>query len=516
MALVPFRNEPETDFAQPDAQQKMREALARVSRTFDREYALIIGGERVTVDDKFRSWDPSKKEQAIGIFQKARAEEVERAVRAASSAFERWRLVPAPQRAAVLLRAAELIRRRRLDIVALMAYEVGKNWDEGDGEVAETVDHLEYSAREALRYAEGKSLVPHASELNQYVYEALGVVAVISPWNFPVALAAGMAAGAIAAGNAVVIKPASDSPASIYPFLEALEEAGLPAGVVNLITGSGGLMGDTLVTHPLVRMVAFTGSREVGCRIYEQAARVQGGQIWLRRVIAEMGGKNAVIVDGDADLEAATEAAVASAFGYQGQKCSAASRVVLTSDVYSRTLEMLVAKTRALEVGPAPDNFPVGPVINGSAAEKILDYIRTGQREGRLLAGGERADGSGHYIQPTLIAGVSPQARVAQEEIFGPVLAVIQARDFSHALEIANGTEYGLTGSVFTRDPEKIARARGEFRCGNLYINRKCTGALMGVHPFGGINMSGTDAKVGGPDYLLNFLQPKSVSVKYR
>ena len=516
MALTPFLNEPDTDFGQESAQQSMRKALAQVGRTLGREYPLIIGGERVIVSEKFQSRNPSSKDQIIGTFQKASKREVDRAVGVASSAFDRWRRVPAPERAAILLRAAERLRRRRFELAALMAYEVGKNWSESDGEVAETIDHLEYSAREVLRYAEGRPLVPNATELNQYLYVPLGVVAIISPWNFPLALAAGMITGAVAAGNTVVLKPASDSPASSYPLIEALEESGLPDGVVNILTGSGSEAGNTLVLHPLVRMVAFTGSREIGCWIYEHAARVQPGQKWLKRVIAEMGGKNAVIVDGEADLQAAVDAAVVSAFGYQGQKCSAGSRLVVTADVHDRTLEMVVARTRGLEIGPASENYPVGPVINDAAARKILDYIRIGQREGRLLAGGEPADVDGPYIQPTVIAGVSPEARVAQEEIFGPVVTLIKATDFDHAIEIANGTEYGLTGSVFTRNPEKIARARAEFHCGNLYINRKCTGALMGVHPFGGINMSGTDAKVGGPDYLLNFLQPKSVSIKYR
>jgi 1-pyrroline-5-carboxylate dehydrogenase len=516
MELAPFHNEPETDFSREDARKNMRDALSHTRGMLGREYPLVIDGQRITVPQKFSSYNPSRKDEVIGIFQKATAGEAERSVQAAASAFEKWRRVPALERATLLLRAAELVRRRRFELTALMAYEVGKNWPEGDGEVAETADHLEYSARQALRYAEGKPLPTIVSELNLYVYEPLGVVAIISPWNFPLALAAGMICGAIAAGNTVVVKTASDSPASLYPFIEILEEAGLPDGAINLLTGAGEVVGNALITHPKVRMVAFTGSRDVGCQIYEQAARVQPGQIWLKRVIAEMGGKNAIIVDETADLEAAADAAVVSAFSYQGQKCSAGSRLVVTADAYDRTLEMVIARTRALEIGPAPDNYAVGPVINADAARRILDYVRIGQREGRLLAGGERADGDGHYIQPTVIADVAPNARIAQEEIFGPVVAVIKTGDFNAALEISNGTEYGLTGSVFTKDPERIADARARYHCGNLYINRKCTGALMGVHPFGGINMSGTDSKVGGPDYLLNFMQPKSISIKYR
>jgi 1-pyrroline-5-carboxylate dehydrogenase len=348
------------------------------------------------------------------------------------------------------------------------------------------------------------------------MYLPLGVVAVIPPWNFPLAIPVGMAAAAIVTGNTVVLKPSSDSPANVYLFWEALEAAGLPPGVLNILTGSGSTVGDPLVTHPRVRMVAFTGSRDVGVRLYEQTAKVQAGQIWLKRCIAEMGGKNAVIIDEEADLDDAISAAVVSGYGFQGQKCSAGSRLIATAPVYQRVVQVFVEKVRALEQGPAPENYAVGPVINEAAKKKILEYVQIGKTEGRLAAGGEPGDGTGHYVQPTVFTDVAPSARIAQEEIFGPVVAVIKAKDFDDALAIANGTEYGLTGSVFSRNPEKIARARREFFCGNLYINRKSTGALVGVHPFGGFNMSGTDAKVGGPDYLLYFLQPRVAAIKHR
>jgi 1-pyrroline-5-carboxylate dehydrogenase len=474
------------------------------------------GGERIRTEEPFASINPSKKDQVVALAQKATPQHVEQAIEAARRAFQVWKRVPPQEKSTLFLLAADRLRPRKFEAAAWMVLEVGKNWAEADADVAESIDHLEYFAREILRYAEGKPTTPHPQEVSYYTYEPLGVVAVIPPWNFPLAIPMGMALGAIAAGNTVVLKPSSDAPATVYTFLEVMEQAGLPPGVLNVVPGSGSVVGDGLVTHPRVRMVAFTGSREVGCRIYEQAAKVQPGQMWLKRVIAEMGGKNAVVVAEDADLEEAVAAAVVSGFGYQGQKCSAGSRLVVTDRVYAQVLDAFTERVRALEVGPAKDNYPVGPVINERAYRSILDYIEVGRREGRLVCGGEPADGEGYYIQPTVFADVDPRARIAQEEIFGPVVAVIRARDFDHALEIANATEYGLTGAVFTRDPDRIAKARAEFHCGNLYINRKCTGALVGVHPFGGFNMSGTDTKVGGPDYLLYFLQPKLTSIKFR
>ncbi len=514
--LPEFHNEPFTDFSAEAQRTRMLDALGTVRREMGKEFPLVIGGQRPTTYDKFYSRSPSNIEDIVAVLQKASPADVQRAVEAADRAFVSWRAVPAEERAAVLLRAADRLRQRKFIAEAWQVYEVGKNWGEADGDVAETIDHLEYFAREALRYARGQPLAPHPQEYTEYGYLPLGVIAVIPPWNFPLAIPVGMAAAAIATGNTVVMKPSSDSPANAYQFLQVMEEAGLPPGVLNIITGSGNDVGDPLVLHPRVRMIAFTGSKDVGLHLYQQAAKVSPGQIWLKRVICEMGGKNAVVVDEEADLEEAVQAAVASGYGFQGQKCSAGSRLVVTAPVYRHVLDAFVEKVRALAVGPAADDFPVGPVINDRAKQTILNYIQIGGKEGRLAAGGETADGNGHFIQPTVFADVDARARIAQEEIFGPVVSVIKARDFDDALEIANGTEYGLTGAVFTKNPEKIARARREFMCGNLYINRKSTGALVGVHPFGGFNMSGTDAKVGGPDYLLFFLQPKVTSLKWR
>jgi len=392
---------------------------------------------------------------------------------------------------------------------------VGKNWAEADGDVAEAIDFAEYYARETLRYSRGQPLPPLPGEMSEYQHIPLGVVAVISPWNFPVAIPAGMALGALVCGNAVVMKPASDSVATTYMIADALAEAGLPPGVFNLVAGPGGAVGEALVRHPRVRMIAFTGSREVGTHLFALAAQTPPEQIWLKRIIAEMGGKNAVIIDDDAALEDAVAGAITSAYGYQGQKCSAGSRLVVTPRVYGEVVEMLSNKVRKLEVGPAEENFPAGPVINARAEQKVLEYVEIGKHEGRLVAGGTRVRGGGYYVAPTVIIDVRPDARIAQEEIFGPVVAAIPARDFDDAIRIANGTAFGLTGSVYTLNPEKLAKARREFMCGNLYLNRKSTGAMVGTHPFGGFNMSGTDSKAGGPEYLLNFLQPKVVAHKF-
>jgi len=494
----------------------MLKALRAVERDLGKELPLIIGGKRIITSEKFASSNPSQRDQAVAVCQRGTPAHVEAAVTAAAQAFRSWSRVPADERAVILLRAADLLRRRKGVAATWQVYEVGKNWAEADADVAETIDHLEFFAREVLRYARGQTMVPHPQELSDYTYLPLGIVAVIPPWNFPLAIPVGMAAAAIAAGNTVVLKPSSDSPANAFLFVELMEEAGLPPGVLNLLTGPGGSLGDALVGHPQVRMVAFTGSKDVGIRIYEQAAKVHPGQLWLKRCIAEMGGKNAVIIDDEADLNEAVPAAVVSGYGFQGQKCSAGSRLVATPGVYQAVVEEFVSRVRALEQGPAKENYPAGPVINERAKQTILEYIQIGKSEGRLMAGGEPGDGSGHYIQPTVFTDVRPNARIAQEEIFGPVVAVIKAKDFDDALAIANSTEYGLTGSVFSRNPEKLAKARRELFCGNLYLNRKSTGALVGVHPFGGFNMSGTDAKVGGPDYLLYFLQPKVVSLKHR
>uniref|UniRef100_A0A7C6EGC5 L-glutamate gamma-semialdehyde dehydrogenase n=1 Tax=candidate division WOR-3 bacterium TaxID=2052148 RepID=A0A7C6EGC5_UNCW3 len=513
--LPEFKNENYIDFAKEDNREKMKEALDKVQSEFGREYDLIIDGERIKAKDKFQSYNPSEKDEVIGIFQKATEKEGEKAIQSALNRFETWRFVPATERAAILLRAANIMRQKRLEMDALMVYEVGKNWIEADADTAEAIDFLEFYAREAIRYAQPQPLTSYPGELNELEYIPLGVGIVIPPWNFPCAIMVGMTSAALVTGNTVVLKPSSDSPTIAYKFMEILEQAGMPPGVVNFVTGPGGGVGNYLVGHPKTRFISFTGSKAVGLGIVELAAKTQPGQIWIKRVIAEMGGKDAIIVDSEADLNDACAGVIASAFGFQGQKCSACSRLILDALVYDSFLPMITEKAKALKVGPTKDynNF-LGPVINEKAWASILNYIEIGKKEGRLLCGGDKAPGNGYFIQPTIIADVSPDARIAQEEIFGPVLAVIKAKDFDDALKIANNTEYGLTGSVYTKNREKIAKAKRLFHCGNLYFNRKCTGALVGVHPFGGFNMSGTDSKAGGRDYLSLFLQAKAMSEK--
>ncbi len=516
----PFRNEPFTNFADPGNRKAMEEALREVRGRFPLEIPVVIHGERIHTGKTFQSINPSRKDEVVATVHAADAELVNKALDAAWKAFETWGRLPALERASLLIRAAHILRRRKAEVTALMVYEVGKNWAEADADVAETIDYLEFYAREAVRYAQPQPLTPFPGEINEYFYIPLGAGAVIPPWNFPLAILTGMSVGAIAAGNTVVLKPASDSAAIGYVLVEILEEAGLPPGVLNYLPGSGSVVGEALVKHPRTRFVAFTGSRDVGIRIYEEAARVQPGQIWLKRVIAEMGGKDAIIVDdrlNDRLFEEAVKAVAASAYGYQGQKCSAASRLILLESIHDRFIDALVEEVKKISIGPADENHFMGPVINASAEAKILSYIEIGKQEGTLVHGGAKVeDLPGFYIQPTIFRDVAPDARIAQEEIFGPVLAVIRARDFDEALKIANGTQYGLTGSVYTLDREHIAKARREFHVGNLYFNRKCTGALVDVHPFGGFNMSGTDSKAGGRDYLLLFLQGKSVSEKVR
>jgi 1-pyrroline-5-carboxylate dehydrogenase len=395
-----------------------------------------------------------------------------------------------------------------------MIYEVGKSWPEADGDTAEAIDFMEYYAREMMRLAEDQPLVKLEGEDNQLVYIPLGIGAVIPPWNFPSAIMAGMTSAAFVSGNTVVLKPASTSPMIAWQFMRILEEIGLPAGVVNFLTGSGSTIGDALVEDVRVRFIAFTGSRDVGLRINELVAKPKKGQRWLKRTILEMGGKDAVVVDETADLDAAAEGIVSSAFGFQGQKCSAGSRAIIVEKVYDQVLQKVIDKTKKLTMGDVtkPETY-MGPVVDENAMKKITDYIEVGKKEGRLVVGGGH-HGPGYFIEPTVIADVDPHARIAQEEIFGPVLAVVKARDFDDALHIANDTEYGLTGSLYSKDEKRIERAKNEYHVGNLYFNRKSTGALVGVHPFGGFNMSGTDSKAGGRDYLLLFTQAKAISAK--
>ncbi|HEX8127508.1 MAG TPA: L-glutamate gamma-semialdehyde dehydrogenase [Pyrinomonadaceae bacterium] len=513
-----FRNEAFTDFSREENAQLMRAALEKVRGELGREYPLVIGGERIETGRTFDSINPARKTEVVGRFQKATEELARRAVETADETFKTWSRTPAAERAALLFRVAAILRERRHEMSAWMIYEVGKTWAEADGDTAEAIDFCEFYAREMLRYSAPQPIVSIEGEENRLEYIPLGVGVVIPPWNFPLAIMAGMTVASWVTGNTVVLKPSSDAPTIAYKFFEILEEAGLPAGVVNFMTGSGAEVGDVVVDHPRTRYVAFTGSKEIGLRINERAAKHQEGQIWIKRVVAEMGGKDAIIVDADTNLDEAATGVVQSAFGFQGQKCSACSRAIIHSDVYDEMLERISARTEKLKLGDPTDGATnLSAVINSKAFKTISEYIEKGTADGgRVIVGGGTDGEQGFYIEPTVIADVKPGDRIEQEEIFGPVLAVIRARDFDDALRIANDTEYGLTGAVYTNDPEKLDRARREFHVGNLYLNRKCTGALVGVHPFGGFNMSGTDSKAGGRDYLGLFMQAKVWAEKVR
>jgi 1-pyrroline-5-carboxylate dehydrogenase len=514
--VAPFTNEAVRTFADPADAASLEAALTRARARFGTHYPAVVAGKPLETARRIESRNPARPAELVATVGSASLEQAVAALETAAATFETWKRVPVERRAKVLFDAAALVRERRDDFNALLILEVGKSWVEADADTAEAIDFLEFYAREALRYANPPPLVPTRGEENRLAYVPLGVGVVIPPWNFAFAIMAGMTTAALVAGNTVVLKPSSDSPAIAAVFVDLLHEAGLPPGVVNFVPGSGRTIGDALVAHPVTRFIAFTGSKEVGLHINELAAKTQPGQIWIKRVIAEMGGKDSIVVAADADLDAAADGIVASAFGFAGQKCSACSRAIVDASVYDAVLAKVVERTRALVAGdPAEPKTQICPVINEGALNTILGYIEKAKSEGgRVVAGGARAPGDGWFVQPTVIADVAPTATIAREEIFGPVLALIRAGDYDDALAIANNTEFGLTGSVYSRDDAKLERARDEFHVGNLYFNRKCTGALVGVHPFGGFNMSGTDSKAGGYDYLLLFTQAKMVSKK--
>ena len=518
-ALSEFKNEPFTDFTKEANASQMRAAIERVKSELGREYPVIIGGEKKSLEAKFNSINPAKKLETVGFFSDADSDAenlTNRAVEVANETFKTWRTIAPAERAEYLFKAAALMRERKHYYSAWMIHEVGKTWAEADGDTAEAIDFLEFYGREMIRHSEDQPLTKVAGEENRLEYIPLGVAAVIPPWNFPLAIMAGMTTAAVVAGNTVVLKPSPDAPTIAYKFVELLEEVGLPAGVVNFVAGSGTKVGEVLVHHPRVRFISFTGSKGVGLHIYAEAAKTQPEQIWMKRVIAEMGGKDAIVIAADADLDAAATGIVQAAFGFQGQKCSACSRLIVDEKVHDELVSKIVPLTEKLKIGlPTEGETNLTAVINQKSFDKALKYIEIGQQEGgKLLTGGNGNSENGFYLEPTIIDDVQPKSTLEQEEVFAPVLAVIKARDFDHALEIANDTEFGLTGSVYSNDEAKLERARQEFHVGNLYLNRKCTGALVGAHPFGGFNMSGTDSKAGGRDYLLQFMQAKVVSKK--
>ena len=493
----------------------MATALKKVRAEFGREYPLLIAGEERRSGEKVPSFNPSELSEVVGVHPKGTPADAHDAIERAAAYFPTWAAVPLEQRVQYLVRIAQLIRERKHEMDAWLILESGKSWAEAEADVSEAIDFCEYYARHALKLAHPEPVVQLAGERDEFVYLPLGVGIIIPPWNFPLAILLGMTVAALVTGNTVVIKPSTETPTIASKFAELLLEAGVPAQAFSLLNGSGPEVGEALVTNPKARFISFTGSRNVGLRINELAAKTPKGQLWIKRVVAEMGGKDAIVVDAEADVDQAVMGVLYSAFGFQGQKCSACSRAIVDEKVYDEFLTKLKEKTEAIQQGPSEEigNY-MGPVISQASVNKITSYIEIGKSEGRLITGGERAAGNGYYVKPTIFAEVQPSARIFQEEIFGPVLAVAKAKDFEHALQLANDSEYGLTGAVYSKNRNKTERAKREFFVGNLYINRKCTGAMVGAHPFGGFNMSGTDSKAGGPDYLLQFVQAKSIAEK--
>lgn len=523
--LMPYRPEPYVNFADPGApgepRQKMIAALKDVRAKLGRTYPLRIGDQKINTDKKIESLMPASSKTVVGYVGKATRDHAEQAIRAATATFKTWGRVAPDVRAKILLKAAAIMRRRIYELSAWMCFEESKSWIEAYADTCEAIDFLDFYGREMVRLGGPQPVTPFPGEDNELRYIPLGVGVVIPPWNFPLAITCGMTSATLVTGNTCILKPASTAPVIAAILCEVLEQAGLPPGVVNYLPGSGAEIGDYLVEHPQTRFVAFTGSMDVGLGIYEKCGKVAKGQIWLKRAILEMGGKDCIVVDETANIDEAAEGVVASAFGFQGQKCSACSRLIAHQAIYDKLLEKVVERSQKLTVGDTTgeENLHMGAVIDEKAHKTINGYIDIGKKEGRLVLGSGGAGvpachvpTGGYFIPPTIIADVDRNARIAQEEIFGPVLAIIKAKDFEDGLSIANGTIYGLTGALYSNDRMRLERARHEFHVGNLYLNRKCTGALVDVQPFGGFNMSGTDSKAGGRDYLLLFMQGKSIT----
>ncbi|MCA9209376.1 MAG: bifunctional proline dehydrogenase/L-glutamate gamma-semialdehyde dehydrogenase, partial [Planctomycetales bacterium] len=511
-----FRNQPPVDFSREINRTAMSEALDRVLMRLGKTYPLVIGGESVPTGVTRDSIDPSHRQRVVGTVHQAGAIEVDAAVQAAASAQAAWRDLGAAGRAEYLREAAQRMRERLFDLAALEVYECAKGWREATNDICEAIDFCEFYADRAIHLEQPRGAdVP--GEENRFVYQPIGVAAVIAPWNFPLAILTGMTTAALATGNTVVMKPAEQSSVIAAQLMNLFHEIGLPPGVLNYLPGAGETAGAALVDHPQVGLIAFTGSRDVGLAINRRAAEVSasGRFPFVKRVIAEMGGKNAIIVDGDADLDEAVLGIVKSAFGYQGQKCSASSRVIVVDEVHDQFVERLKQAAASLKVGPPEDpSASVGPVIDHAAMKKVLDYIELGRREARevLAVDVGALAGQGWFVGPHIFTDVAADSRLAQEEIFGPVLAVIRADDLDEAIRYANGTMFALTAGMFSRSPANLERARRELIAGNLYLNRGITGALVGRQPFGGFKMSGIGSKAGGDDYLLQYVVPRTIT----
>lgn len=515
MSIYSYVTEPLTNFALPTNRQLYLEAIAKVRKNLGKEYPLWIGGKDIETGTIYQSVNPSNFNEVIGKIHQGGLDEAKLAMNSALKAFETWKYTSPQVRADVLFKAANILRRRKHEFSALMTLEAGKPWVEADADTAEAIDFLEYYGRQMLTISRIDDSVQSRRniERNEYFYIPLGVGAIITPWNFPLAILTGMTSAAIVSGNTVILKPAMTTQVIAYHFIEVLKEAGLPDGVVNFLPGKGSVIGDFLVKHPKTRFVSFTGSKEVGMNIYENAAKVQKGQIWLKRVIAEMGGKDAILVDEFADTTLAAESIVKSAFGFSGQKCSACSRAIIHEKVYNEVLEKMQYFAKQITLGDSEKyENSMGPVNDISAYNNIMNYIKIGAQEGKVFIGGIGHPEKGWFIEPTIITDLDPSARLMQEEVFGPVLSVTKVSSFQEGLNVVNNTEFGLTGAVISNNRDHLEQARREFHVGNLYFNRKCTGAIVGYQPFGGFNMSGTDSKAGGPDYLVLHMQGKSVS----
>ncbi|KAB0667359.1 L-glutamate gamma-semialdehyde dehydrogenase [Oryzomonas japonica] len=511
--LPRFVNDPMVDFTRADHRAAFPAALAQVRANVGKTYPLFIGGQEVTTADLIPTVNPAKPSEVLGQICQAGIPEVTRAIAAAKAVFPTWRDTPPRERAQYLLKAAEIARRRAFELSAWQVLEIGKQWDQAYADVGEAIDFLEYYAREMIRLGTPQRVGNAPGELNHYFYEPKGLAAVIAPWNFPLAISMGMASAAIVTGNPVIYKPSNITGIIGHHLMEIFKEAGLPAGVFNYVPGRGSVMGDFLVDHPDISLIAFTGSMEVGLRIVERAAKVYPGQPNVKKIISEMGGKNAIIIDDDADLDEAVPHVLYSAFAFQGQKCSACSRVIVLDAVYDRFTERLVKAAQAYRIGPSEDPVnTMGAVADAAAQKSILEYAALGKQEGKLLYESPIPQGEGYWVPLTIVGGITPQHRLAQEEVFGPVLAVMRAKDFDQAVEWANSTRFALTGGIFSRSPEHLAQARRDFRVGNLYINRNNTGAQVERQPFGGARMSGVGTKSGGPDYLLHFMDPRVVT----
>ncbi|MBN1795435.1 MAG: L-glutamate gamma-semialdehyde dehydrogenase [Sedimentisphaerales bacterium] len=514
-AISEFKNFPYADFTKKEDCESFTKAIKNVRQQLGKDYPLFINGNDVISREKMDSVNPAKPSEVLGSICQAGTKEVAQAIEAAKAAFEKWRDTPPQKRADCLFKAAEIARRRAFELSAWQVLEVGKQWDQAYADVAECIDFFEYYARDMLKLGQPQKLGNVPGELNLYFYQPKGIAAVISPWNFPLAISGGMCAAAIVTGNCVVFKPSGFSSIVGYNLVEIFKEAGVPNGVFNYIPGRGSVIGDFMVEHPDISLIAFTGSVKTGCRIIEKAAKVQPGQPNVKKVVCEMGGKNAIIIDDDTDIDYAVPQVLYSAFGFQGQKCSACSRLIILDAVYDKFVEELVKQAESIKIGPSEDFAnKMGPVVDKSAQKSIFEYIEIGGKEGKVLYKSPVPQSDGFYAPITIIADITPDCRIAQEEIFGPVLAVMRVEDFDEAIDWALSTKFALTGGVFSRKPEHLELARKAFRVGNLYLNRNCVGALVGRQPFGGARMSGVGTKAGGPDYLLHFMDPRTITEK--